>query len=410
MKVLMSAYACEPGRGSEAGVGWNWAVQAARYHEVWVVTGPGARRQIEQELEHRPRPGLHVVHHDVPKWKPEWRSGYLRHNLYYRAWQLTAIPLARRLHRQIGFDVGHQVTYVSFRHPSFLAWLGIPYVWGPFGGGELAPLRFHRVYGLGGTMRELLRTLSVLLARADPMVRLTARRACAVLAVTPQTRSVLPKDVQSKTRIVPATGIATSATTERAIGTACREQLRLLFVGQLLYWKGPELAIRALAQVHRHHPRINATLTVIGEGPSRSTLERLSFELGVPEIVTFTGQLPPCQVQAVYREHDVLVFPSFTDSGGFVVLEAMAAGLPVVCLDLAGPALMVNGGTGIRVPASSPEQVISDITSAIVTLASDPALRRRMGDAARERVLRQYTWDTRGGFLDKLYTGLIPQR
>lgn len=403
MKILMSAYACEPNRGSEPGVGWHWALQAARSHEVWLVTSPLHRDAIERELTIRPIPQLHVVYHYLPLWRPKYYSGYLFGNLFYRLWQLTAIPFGRRLHRQVGFDIGHQVTYVSFRHPSFLAWLNIPFIWGPIGGGDPAPLRFYRVYGIAGSLREVLRALSVVVTRFDPMVRFTARKAVVILAVTPQTQSALPAFARAKTRIVPAIGVERPVF-EMSLRVGRINEITLIAVGNLLYLKGLQLAIRAIAKVKHEHPQIKVSLTLIGDGPYRTVLEDISCSLGVADLVDFRGQLPITLVQALYRQHDALVFPSFTDSGGFVVLEAMAAGLPVICLDLAGPTLLVTNETGIRVPAFNPEQTVTGLADAILQLAQDEDLRRRMSEAATERVRSEYTWERKGEFIHQLYT------
>ena len=90
MKVLMSAYACEPGKGSEPAVGWNWALQAARRHEVWVLTRGNNREAIEAELAESPVGNLHFVYHDLPRWASFWKRGGRGLHLYYLLWQLTA--------------------------------------------------------------------------------------------------------------------------------------------------------------------------------------------------------------------------------------------------------------------------------------------------------------------------------
>ena len=66
LKVLVSAYACEPDKGSEPGVGWNWAKQIAHFHEVWVVTRTNNRPAIEERIEKNPDPNLHFIYVDLP--------------------------------------------------------------------------------------------------------------------------------------------------------------------------------------------------------------------------------------------------------------------------------------------------------------------------------------------------------
>ena len=103
----------------------------------------------------------------------------------------------------MGFDIGHHVTFVSFRFPSFLAWLGVPFIWGPVAGGEQVPRRFYSAFGVSGGAQEALRDLSNVVARFDPLVRFTARRAAAVVAATNETACRLPSPAREKQSYCP---------------------------------------------------------------------------------------------------------------------------------------------------------------------------------------------------------------
>jgi len=142
---------------------------------------------------------------------------------------------------------------------------------------------------------------------------------------------------------------------------------------------------------------------IIGDRPERAELQRLAHDLGVADKVHFLGAMPRVQVLERLSECDVLVHPSLHDSGGWVCLEAMAAGRPVICLDLGGPALQVTEETGFKTPAITPEQVVNDLAEAMLRLARDPELRKRMGEAARKRVNEYFDWDKKGEWLTDLY-------
>ena len=86
--------------------------------------------------------------------------------------------------------------------------------------------------------------------------------------------------------------------------------------------------------------------TIVGDGPARSGLQRLAAELGVNDAVRWVPWVPHAELHEHYYQHDVLLFPSLRDSGGMVVLEALAHGLPVVCTDLGGPGVIVNERCG----------------------------------------------------------------
>jgi glycosyltransferase involved in cell wall biosynthesis len=398
----VSAYACEPEKGSEAAVGWNWVRQSSRFHEVWVITRANNRGSIERALAKGALPNVHWVYFDLPRWARFWKQGQCGVHAYYYLWQLGAYYVARKLHREVGFDLVHHVTFVNYWMPSFLVLLPVPFVWGPVGGGESAPATFWRSFSFRGKVFELLRDAARRLGETDPSVKVTARRAAAALAATHQTEARLQilgcRNVSQFSQVgLPQDEI------RRLDSVPFRQDgpFRLVSVGNLLHWKGFKLGLHAFA---RFRSRLEASqYWIIGDGPEREALARVAGELGVAGSVKFWGAIPRQQVLERLRECDVLVHPSLHDSGGWVCLEAMAAARPVVCLDLGGPALQVTEETGIRVPAVSPEQVVTDLSAAIERLAKDPTLRVSMGNAARQRVREHFDWDQKGALMMSLY-------
>jgi glycosyltransferase involved in cell wall biosynthesis len=113
-----------------------------------------------------------------------------------------------------------------------------------------------------------------------------------------------------------------------------------------------------------------ATLTVFGEGPARDWLSGLAAELGIEDAVCFAGHLPRAQLMGQISSYTALVFPSLHDSGGLVVLEAMTAAVPVICLDLGGPGMMVDASCGVVVPTASSDEanVVTAIAQAMTTM------------------------------------------
>ena len=139
MKILLSAYACEPNKGSEPGVGWNWALALAqRGYDVHVLTRSNNRRAIEEALAPS---NLQLTFHyyDLPQilrfWK-HWPGGIY---LYYLLWQIGAYRVGKILHSTEQFSLVHHITFVSYRQPSFMGGLGIPFIFGPVGGRDHAP-------------------------------------------------------------------------------------------------------------------------------------------------------------------------------------------------------------------------------------------------------------------------------
>ncbi len=409
MKVLVSAYACEPERGSEPGSGWNWVCQIGRFEECWVITRINNRGSIEKALNAHPMPRVHFVYYDLPRRMRFWKKGQRGVFIYYYLWQVGAYLLAKKLFRKVRFDLVHHVTFGSYWRPSLLPLLPAPFLWGPVGGAESAPSSFRKSLSLRGAFYELARNVARYLAEFDPFVRMTARRATASLAVTPETALRLKalgcRDVSlSQTVALTSEDLAILSRTPLR-NEAC---FRILSLGRYLHWKGFELGLRAFAEFRREHP--NSEYWLIGDGPERDRWERMAKTLGIENNTVFWHTLPRSQVLEKIAECDVLMHPSLHDSGGWVTLEAMAAGRPVICLDLGGPALQVSEATGLKIPAISPTQVVADLDSALKQLAGDPPRRARLGEAARAAMQEKYNWDRKGEQLAEVYARLMKQR
>ena len=395
MKVLLSAYACEPYKGSEPGVGWNIAQKLAQHHQVWVFTSNTHRAGIEAELAARPIENLEIVYFDPFGWVYDWSFEGKRSQLdvyfHYYLWQIWAYFYGRSLHKQINFDIIHHVTYVKYSNPSFLSLLPVPFVWGPVAGAEQAPKAFWQDFGWRGRLYERLRNAARIVGELDPFVHLTARRSAVAIAATKDTAERLHKLSANNIQTLSATGLLLDEI-ERlsALEPAKGDRIRFVSIGRLLHWKGFHLGVRAFAQAALPH---SAEYLILGEGPALSSLQELAEGLGVADRVKFLGRLPREEALATLGQCHALVHPSLHDSGGWVCLEAMAAAKPVVCLDLSGPGVQVTQESGYKVPATNPEQAIAQIAAAMTELAEDEELRSRMGEAGQQVVRNHYNWD-----------------
>ncbi|WP_017297386.1 glycosyltransferase family 4 protein [Nodosilinea nodulosa] len=406
MKVLLSAYSCEPGRGSERGVGWNVAREVAKRHEVWVLTRPDESKDaIEAELARNPLPNLHFVYFTLPFWQDSMRwgqSGAMQ--IHYYLWQIQAYFVAKKLHREIGFDLAHHVTFVKYSSPSFLAFLPIPFIWGPVGGGETAPAPFWQDFSLRARLYEVGRDLVRKLGELDPFARLTAQNSTVVRATTTDTAARLRQMGAQDIQIVPEVGLLEDelwALRQYLLPTDA--PVRFISMGRLLHWKGYHLGLRAFAKANLPH----AEYWLVGDGPERQTLQAMAQALGIAHRVRFWGRLSREDTLEKLRECHVLVHPSLHDSGGWVCIEGMAAGRPVVCLDLGGPAVQVTAETGFKVAAQTPAQTVHTMAEAMTCLAQDPALRETMGAAGRTLVSENYGWRVVGERLDRLYQATV---
>ena len=243
MKILISAYACEPGRGSEPGVGWNVVREVSRYHQIWVLTSNCHRVSIERELIQNKITNLNFVYLDPFGWNIDWSSqGKWTQNwvhLHYYLWQIWAYFVSRSLHKEIDFDVVHHVTYVKYSSPSFLSLLPIPFIWGPVGGGESAPKSFGKDFSLNAKIYELIRNLARSVGEIDPFVNMTVQRSALIQATTEDTAKRLYKLGAKSVEIISESGLP-----EEEILSLCKYEIpnnypvRFISMGILLLWKG----------------------------------------------------------------------------------------------------------------------------------------------------------------------------
>jgi len=388
-------------------VGWHWVKQISRFQEVWVITRANNRGVIEKVLVESPSLNtVHFIYYDLPPYLKFWKRGNRGVHLYYYLWQIGIYFLARKLHREIRFDVIHHVSFTNYWMPSFLSLLPVKFFWGPVAGGDSTPAAFFSSLGWRGRIYEFSRNLACRLFEYDPFVRLTARRASVILSTTKQTAYRLMRLGAKRIELLSQVGLSQEETDQLThLENRGYRPFRFISVGNLLHLKGYHFSLAAFAELQSRIPE--AEYWIVGDGPERKKLEKLAESKGVQQKVTFWGNTPRQVVLSKLPDCDVLLHPSLHDSGAVVCSEAMGAGLAVICLDLGGPALQVTEETGFKIPANSPEQVVKDMTEAMITLAENPEMVKQMGAAGRQRVQEHFSWDKKGEYINRLYWELL---
>jgi glycosyltransferase involved in cell wall biosynthesis len=392
MRILLSAFSCGPHRGSEEGVGWNWAVEAARLgHDVIALTQTELQGEIEAEVASGRLPPALRFEFFMPPWL-DWlqRKGValkfeqLTWHLVHLVWQIRAYRHARQHLAAWRPDLVHHITFSGIRHPTLMGRLPIPLVLGPLGGGERAPYALRRGFGWRGWLTDALRDLHTCLIRWDPITRRACADALVIYVKTEQSRRALPARWQGKTEVhleIGTRDLADAPRPERAPGAP----LRLLFAGRFLYWKGMHLGLKGFALLLGRG--VDARLTMLGGGPDEQAWRQLAERLGIGHAVDWLAWVEHSRIGELYRRHDALLFPSLHDSSGNVVLEALVHGLPVVCLDLGGPAELVDGRCGrvVATAGRSEAACAQGLADALEELAGNHALLRQLSDGARAR-------------------------
>src|SRR6185312_6185917 len=123
------------------------------------------------------------------------------------------------------------------------------------------------------------------------------------------------------------------------------------------------------------------------------------------------GWIDHTKMQERLVQSDVFAFPSVREFGGAVVLEAMALGLVPIVMDYGGPAELVSPRTGIALPMGSRAEIVASLRKELEKMvAADPAEIRAMGERARKRVFKSFTWDAKAAQVVEVYRWALGQR
>lgn len=399
MRVLLSAFACGPDKGSEPGFGWNWALcLAQRGLHVTVITREVERRNIEAYLAAHDRPNLQFIYFSLSPWTLRLPGG-----LQYLFWQSLVVKVAKKAHRERPFDVVHHVTYGSIHVPTQLWKLGVPTVFGPVGGGQTAPPSMLDYFGRDRRNEEY-RTLLTKVLRHSPLHRYWLKQMRVVLAANGETLDLLHALGKQDAAVEYDVGIPSEYLSAKPKSYELEPgPARLIWVARMLPRKALPLALDAFAKTR--HP---ATLTIVGSGLPEATVEAMVTARGLTGRVHWAGRrLTVKEVRAAYQEHDAMLFTSLRDTCGVQLLEAMAVGLPTITLDLHGAKSLIPSGGGIKVPVTTIPQVVLGLAGAIdkfseMSLAEKDAMSRSNWEFAKT-----CTWTSRAEKAESIYRRIV---
>ncbi len=291
----------------------------------------------------------------------------------------------RKLIHDQRIDVIHQPIPISPRFPSAIFGLGVPVVIGPLNGGMEYPQAFRRNESW---MSRMAIAFLQLFTNAGNTLLPGKKQADVVLVANERTRQALPSGIRGTVIELGENGIDIGVW-QIASGSPHRTTPLFVFVGRLVDWKALDIVIRAIERVP------TAELEVVGDGPMLETWMSLADELGVKGRVHFVGRLNQQEYAARLGTAVALVLPSLYESGGAVVLEAMASGKPVVATRWGGPADYLDESCGILVEPESYTALVTGFAEGMNKLIDSPKLAKSMGDAGRERAVRDFDWQRR---------------
>ena len=403
LKILVSAYACSPYKGSEPGVGWGFVNEMAKHHNLWVIVEEEKFRQdIETYLEKNPDFSQSAHFFFLRKQRNRklrkiWPPSYY---WYYRLWHKDAFELGRNLHTEIGFDLAHQLTMVGFREPGYLWQLDIPFVWGPIGGLGVFPWRFLPKVGLYGALYylgyNLFNQFQMRFMKRPKLAALAA--GAGLISATPENRDEALRLWKNPSTVITEVGLPQVPVIQVKPRMPI-EPLRIIWTGLHVPRKALNLGLEALAKLPVD---TKWELHVLGEGKRTANWRLLSKRLGLESRCNFHGWLPRDQALQIMSSSHVMLITSLRDLTSTVTIEAMALGLPIVCLNHCGFSHVVNNTCGIKIPVTTPKSTVKGLSDALAILAENEGLRQEFAQGALEHG-KAFSWEKKIAVLNRIY-------
>lgn len=374
MKILISAYACNPFGGSEPGVGWTAVCRIAREHEVCVITDihnksgwdEGARTGVIPE-------NVRVRFlRDRSACSQNRFVAHLQSWLNYRSFNQQVLAAALQWHAEEQFDLCHQVTIAGWRMPSPLWQLQIPFVWGPIGGAGYIPPAFRPMLSTQARMFERARDFNSWWASRSHAFRDCIRETAVVFAANEETEEFLSPFRAGKPMIrLPIASFPEEKILELRRPKAARKPgpMRLFAGGNMEGRKGGTIALQSLALLKQRG--IPFHYTVAGGGPDIPVLEALSAKLGLTGQVDFVPSFQKEQYLEALHQADVYFLPSFRESTPVTLLEAILAGCYPVVADTSAQGEIVRLAGGTAVAVHSIEQLVTELAAALESCAQE---------------------------------------
>lgn len=367
MNILISAYACEPNKGSEPGVGWNWAIELSKHHNVWVITRDNNKSTIESYIKENPSyncKNLKFIYVGLSKKLTFWKKGRRGMRLFVMLWQRKAAKVAVKLSQDIKFDLVQHVTFVSYTQPTYMYKLGIPMIWGPISGGENIPNSVNIKMSNKEKVIELIRKASQYIALMTPSIYKTMKDSKYILVATEETRDRIPCKYREKTIIVPAIGIEKKQVIKKYKKNN-EKKIRIIMSGRLIYWKAFDIGIKSFKYIADKYPYVE--LYILGEGNKKQYLKSICGEY-LNKQIFFEDPIPHDEIYNYYKKFDIFLNTTLRDSGCMSMMEAMAVGLPCIAISTGGPKILMDNIGGIQIKPDSYNKMVMEISNQLSIL------------------------------------------
>lgn len=411
LNILISAFACQPGKGSEPGVGWNFVKHMAGHHNVWALTKSTNKPLIEAELQKRPISGLYFIYYDLPQ-PFYFNENLMGEQIYYVIWQLFVRKNIKNLSKTIDFDLVHHLTFNQFRTPSVGFFLEKPFIMGPVGGAEYIHPVFVQDLTFKSKMKERWRNLG--LEKWLLWVLSTLKKNKKLFIFSSKQCSLnLKKYIGQGNQCLTIPAIAID---ENDFNQYTHEEnlknkrFTIIYAGTGKDWKGLKFFIQSIAQAFTSGDNVNIKLIGVRDSKEKDKVSNWIAEYGVSEYVQVINFMDRVDLIRELQTADLSVYPSFRDSGSMSVLEACALGCPVLCFETGGQDMFPSEILlKLSVSDESYKKNLQNFSTKLRWALENRSQIQDIGKNARAYALEHFTWRSKASQFSDLYKGIVEE-
>ena len=403
LKILINAYACSPGMGSEPGMAWNWVSNLAKFCELYIITEGEFREKIEAVVPTLEQgKNMHFYYNPVSEEirKMCWNQGDWRFYKYYREWQWKTYLMAKDICSSEHIDVLHQLNMIGFREPGYLWKLskenGVPFVWGPVDAKDKFPVAYLDGASIKTKLFMRLKNfLTGIQLRYSGRVLKAAHQASVVFSASSNSQRSFKKYMRIDSPLLNETGcyVQEHPVTDKSK----KETFDVLWVGKMDFRKQLALALQTMTSIGNNKFRLH----IVGGGDS-AFYQQMAEGLGIADQCVWHGAVSHDEVQKLMQASDVFFFTSVAEGTPHVVLEAIGNNLPVVCFDTCGQGDAVNDKVGRKVALSNPAQSAADFAKQLNDLEHDRNLLKQLSENCKQRQ-NELSWEEKAKTMVEWY-------
>lgn len=401
MKIFVSAYACEPYKGSEPGIGWSFVNEMSKYHEVHVLTRSNNQESIDKHNSNN----IKFHYYDVPKWLSFWKKGKRCYQTYYYIWQILAYFKYKNFVNK-EFDIVHHLTFGANWMPSLFMMCKPKTIWGPVGSEdtykpvlETLPTRIK--------LKEGIRTcVKFFFNYVEPFRWLTLLKSDLILNHSSSYANYkYPSFIKHKVQDCTQTGL--NINDEEYIKYKDLEpyenngKIKLLICSELIAWKGVLVSAKLFSKLAQENENIE--LTVLGKGPEEKAMKKIFEEYNVSLKVNFKGFVNKEELLEELYISDILLYPAYHHGLATIILQSMYCYLPIISMSGDIISDVVHENCGLAADGKTFEEIENNLYKNTKELIENKSFRKELSLNARKLLKERFTWEELTKNINNIY-------